>query len=221
MDSNPLAGHPLLQPKVPDPVLVQGTQEATGLQLRLADAACAPGITLESLAAVQAAIQKTVPEIPTEDLSGVPGGAIADAMEAANRDPKVTLPVKPTRYIVPHYISEVDLKRITAELEKASKGYPYTVERAEAPKVAEKVGSIAQIMASQEAERRHQLQSRFAAQLIKAVDIVRTAGRPVKFSYIEVTINAPIFQGLEIQLREHSNVRMKRHKNEIYYTWKA
>lgn len=63
------------------------------------------------------------------------------------------------------------------------------------------------------------IEVRFQSQVEKAIEIIKGAQRPVKFSYIEVQLNAPVFRRLEDHLRSLPNIAMNRYHNEIYYTW--
>lgn len=175
-------------------------------------------ITKESLAEAQAilaanpAVQKAAAEIRNAALVGADFGAVEARVMAEAAE-------KPTRYVVPHNISEVDLERITEQIAKESK-LPYEIVRAAVPEVAKEVPAILRSHQGwMQADKDRQI-GRFNGQVQKALAIIKGAGRPVKLGFIEQQLNEPVFRALEPALNEHPNVRRKHHKNQLYYTWK-
>lgn len=126
---------------------------------------------------------------------------------------------KPAKFVVPHNISEADLKAVIDRLQKETK-LPFEIVRAAVPEITKEVPAILRSHQGWMHAERSRQESRLTNQVIKALEIIKAAKRPVKLGYIENQINEPIFRALEPALNSHSNVHRKTHKNTVYYTWK-
>jgi hypothetical protein len=188
---NPLAGHPLLQKRLD----IDG------------DEICGPEV------------QKDVEARPVHAEALAEAIGAADSYGANRGGDAFSKDEKPVKFVVPHNMTEADLKEVIDRLHKETK-LPFEVVRGEIPKVAAEAPAVLRTHQDFVRQDQQRQESRFADQVLKALHIIKAAKRPVKLGFIEHELNASIFRALEPELNRHSNVRRKIHKNTVYYTWK-
>jgi len=163
---------------------------------------------------------KQAPPIRVAEKVAVVGAPDTTAENLAAAQAAIQEAQKKVRFIVPHDLPQSEFDRISAQIAKETK-LPFEVVRAAMPAVAKEAPLMLRTHQEVMQERRAQEGSRFAAQIQRALDIIKAAKRPVKMGFIEHELGTSIFRALEPELNGHPCVQAKRHKNQLYYTWKG
>lgn len=141
---------------------------------------------------------------------------LADAAGMA-REEQATEEPKLDTFVVPASMSDADMDLISKKIAEKT-GHPFKVVRGKAAAVIKQQSTFA---AQAAWDHMAATKSRFNDQLATALLIIKGAKRPIKMGYIEHELGTSIFRALEPELQKHPDVVAKRHKNNLYYTWKA